>query len=420
MINLQYPHIKGANERERLQYIERYLYQFVEQLQFALDTIEGSGGTSSPVASQMPVRVIQSSPVAMMSLDGGLSDNQATFQAIKPLIIKSADIINAYYQEINRRLESIYVAQSDFGTFAEQTSQEIRETSTYTTQKFENVQVVISNLDTNIVSVRGDLQAVGEEVSYTQRDIKAINENIDAIDSYVAEIGGSVYDLDEEIKTVGETVGAIDSEVKNVKTGVQAVEQKAQTIEGNVQTIATDVETLDTSIADVDKSVQAVDKNLWDLDNKVKDAKEGIDSSLGKLSGDLGNLNSGVKDLKEDVEGDLEDIKGLLDDVAHTLVEVNANIKSGLLYYDENEIPVYGLEIGQRNSINGVEVFNKFARFTSDRLSFYDQNDTEVAYVSDYKLYIRNVEITSSYKIGGYIDTVTADGGVITKWVGRG
>jgi hypothetical protein len=68
--------------------------------------------------------------------------------------------------------------------------------------------------------------------------------------------------------------------------------------------------------------------------------------------------------------------------------------------------------------VDGEEVFNKFARFTADRLSFYDQNDNEVAYVSDYKLYIRNVQITSSYQIGGYVDTVTADGGVVTKWVG--
>lgn len=406
MVNLRFPNIKGANEREQLKEMQSYLHQLVGELQFALNAIETAGSSSSPVKSQMPVRVIQSSPMAVMSLDRGLSDDQATFQAIKPLIIKSADIINAYYEEINRRLESIYVAQSDFGTFAEQTSQEIRETSTSTTQQFENMQVVISDLNTNIGSVRGDLQAVGEEVSYALKDIDDINENIDTINTHVDNLGGSVNDLGEEIG--------------GVKTDVKAVEQKATDIEGNVQTIATDVETLDTSITDVDKSVQAVDKNLWDLDNKVKDAKEGIDSSLDKLSGDLGNLNSGVKDLKEDMESDLKDIKGLLDDVAHTLVEVNANIKSGLLYYDENEIPVYGLEIGQRNAINGVEVFNKFARFTSDRLSFYDQNDTEVAYVSDYKLYIRNVEITSSYKIGGYIDTVTADGGVITKWVGRG
>jgi hypothetical protein len=67
-----------------------------------------------------------------------------------------------------------------------------------------------------------------------------------------------------------------------------------------------------------------------------------------------------------------------------------------------------------------VEVFNKYARFSSDRLSFYDENDSEVAYISDYKLYIRNVEITSNFKIGGFIDTVLSDGGIVTKWVGGG
>ena len=87
------------------------------------------------------------------------------------------------------------------------------------------------------------------------------------------------------------------------------------------------------------------------------------------------------------------------------------------IYEDANGIPVYGLEVGQKNIVDGVEVFNKYARFTSDRLSFYDRNDTEVAYISDKKLYINNVEITGSYKIGRFVDTVLPDGGVVTKWV---
>jgi hypothetical protein len=82
-------------------------------------------------------------------------------------------------------------------------------------------------------------------------------------------------------------------------------------------------------------------------------------------------------------------------------------------------VPVYGVEIGQKNSIDGEDVFNKYARFTSDRLSFYDQNDTEIAYISDYKLYIRNVEIEGSLQEGGYKDFIDANGGILTKWVGR-
>ena len=71
-------------------------------------------------------------------------------------------------------------------------------------------------------------------------------------------------------------------------------------------------------------------------------------------------------------------------------------------------------------TVDGEEVFNKYARFTSGRLSFYDKNDTEVAYISDYKLHISNVEITYSYKIGGLVDTVMLTGDVVEKWVGRG
>ena len=109
-----------------------------------------------------------------------------------------------------------------------------------------------------------------------------------------------------------------------------------------------------------------------------------------------------------------------LDTLEHSLIEVNANIKSGLLYYDDSGVPVYGVEVGQRTEIDGVEVFDKFARFTSDRLSFYDQNDNEVAYISDRKLYINHVEIKSSFKMGGFTDTVLSDGSIVTKWVGTG
>ena len=128
-----------------------------------------------------------------------------------------------------------------------------------------------------------------------------------------------------------------------------------------------------------------------------------------------------VTESSTEVERAFKNIQQIFTDIENinfTLAEVNAHIRSGLLYYDGDGVPVYGLEIGQRTSVDGKEVFNKFARFTSDRLAFYDQNGTEVAYISDYKIYIHSLEITASSKTGGYVETVTADGGVIEKWVG--
>lgn len=414
--DFRYPQLTGATEREQLQQLKTYIHQLVDQLKWALNSTEPS--QSSYVIVREKVNSGGGGGISTIGLDD--DSTQARFNELKPLIIKSAEIIEAYYEAINRRLEGLYVAQSDFGVFAEKTSQEIEETSTNTTQQFQNIQVVVTDIGDNVGSLADEILNISEEFSYTQRDVVDIQSNIQTINGEVVSLSGDVVALDGEVKKVGENVGVLGSEVEGVKTGVQNVEKKAQDIEGNVQTVTEDVEALDASISEVDNSVQSVDDNLWSLDDKLKDAKEGLDSSLGKLSADLGQLDSGVKDLKKNVESELKDVKDTIKDITYTLVEVKASINSGLLYYDENEIPVYGLEIGQKNIINGVEVFNKFARFTSDRLSFYDQNGIEVAYISDRKLYISNVEITTSLKIGGLVSTVMSNGDVVEKWVGRG
>ena len=240
MIDLRMPNITGS-EMEQLSQIRSYLYQFVPQLQWALNQLDASAGSAYTAQKERKTTEQKAE-----------FNSEVAFNALKPIIIKSADIIQAFYEEISSRIVGTYVAESDFGTFVEKTEQEIIQSST------------------DIEQIFSDLQG-----------------------------------------------------------------------------IFTDIENL-----------------------------------------------------------------------SFTLAEVNAHIKSGLLYYDDEGIPVYGLEIGQKNTIDGEEVFNKYARFTSDRLSFYDQNDTEVAYISDYKLYITNAEVTGTLKLGGFL--IDTSKGLTIKWVGRG
>ena len=87
------------------------------------------------------------------------------------------------------------------------------------------------------------------------------------------------------------------------------------------------------------------------------------------------------------IETDVEEIRS-------SLLEVSASIRTGLLYEQEDG-PVYGVEIGQQEREDGVVRFRKFARLTADRLSFYDRNDTEVAYVSDSALHVTSAEAAS-------------------------
>ena len=102
--------------------------------------------------------------------------------------------------------------------------------------------------------------------------------------------------------------------------------------------------------------------------------------------------------------------------IESTLIGVNAYLRSGLLYYDDSGVPVYGLEVGQQTQVEGETVFNKYARFTAGKLSFYDANDNEVAYISDYKLHITNVEVGGTLRQGHFQDSTQADGSIVTKF----
>lgn len=238
--DLRYPNINGKTTEQQLAQTKRYLHTLVEQLNVALKEVGGGNPATTFIKETASVSKAENEKNAVVA-----------FNDIKALIIKSADIVNAYYDEINKRLEGVYVAESEFGSFAQSTSQDIRANST-----------------------------------------------------------------------------------------------SLQQLYSNIQTIITDIENLE-----------------------------------------------------------------------HSMIETSAYINSGLLYYNASGVPVYGLEIGQRNTIDGNEVFNKYARFTSDKLAFYDSNNNEVAYVSDRKLYITVVEVTGELIRGALVDIVQPDKTIVTKWI---
>ena len=238
--NIRFPNITGKTEAEQLVQVKSYLHQLVEQLNWALSTVE-SGNSNTAVQ-----KVAAGGAVTKEEL-------KTSFNELKSLIIKSSNAVRAYSEAAEERYKSLYVAQSDFGTYTEQATQTIQENSKAIDSFFENLQEII-------------------------------------------------------------TQNALE----------------------------------------------------------------------------------------------------------HSKIDVSANIRSGQLDTDDNGVPVYGVEVGQRTKLDGVDVFDKFARFTSDRLSFFDQNDNEVAYISDRKLYITHVEVRESFKMGGFVDTKLSDGSIVTKWVGTG
>ena len=276
-IQIPKPNITASDDRQRLRQIQSYLYKMAQQLQWAFDTIDTGGSTTGTPVSRNTVG----------SKSEGSKTPAENFAAIKSLIIKSADIVNAYYDTISARLEGTYVAQSDFGDFVEQTELTLEATAKGITQNYT------------------DLQKVRADMSY---------------------------------------------------------------LETTVDTVHGEVSRLDESVSEAQKNVDAV----------------------------------------------MDDVKNL----EMTVLDTTAYIKSGLLGEDSNGIPVYGLEIGQTSSAGGQTVFDKFARFTADRLSFFDRNDVEVAYISDYHLYITNASITGSLVLMQQFEVSRGNQSVDFKWIG--
>ena len=203
------------------------------------------------------------------------------------------------------------------------------------------------------------------------------------------------------------------------------VETSNTPTEAEAQTTFNSIKSLIIKSADIVEAYSQKIDNLLDLSGTYVaeanfpngDSATFIEQTNNAIFADDSSLKQVLSSVQT-IEGEIEGLEGQI----KLIRESEGYIKSGELDTDENGYKIYGLEVGQTNKDEtGAETFNKFARFTADRLSFYDQNDNEVAYISDYKLFITHVSITGSFVLGGLRSEVNqADGSVVRKWVGWG
>lgn len=134
-IDIPRPNITATTEAGRLEQVRSYLYQMAEQLNYALNTVE----------TKMETVVLETSK--QVSSDPTPEETLKNFSSIKALIIKSADIVDKYYEEISKRLEGMYVATSDFGKFEEDTSATLEANSKNISVAFTNIQQITSSVE---------------------------------------------------------------------------------------------------------------------------------------------------------------------------------------------------------------------------------------------------------------------------------
>lgn len=86
----------------------------------------------------------------------------------------------------------------------------------------------------------------------------------------------------------------------------------------------------------------------------------------------------------------LERLDSAVESLNSQVKQVNASIRTG-----EVAQGVYGVEIGQQETRDGVLHFRCYARLTAQKLSFFDSNDVEVAYISNRCMYVTTASIAA-------------------------
>lgn len=101
-------------------------------------------------------------------------------------------------------------------------------------------------------------------------------------------------------------------------------------------------------------------------------------------------------------------------------VETEGYIRTGIVCYD-GAVPQYGVAVGQNltcREVDGETVVeqNDFrATFTASKLSFW-QDASEVAYVSNNRLYITNITVLEGMSIGEW--EISSENGLVIRWMG--
>ena len=130
-IDIRFPNITGDTDAEQLRQIRSYLYQLAPQLNWALNTLETASSAS---------QIVMQKPKAS-SISEESEKKVDNFNEIKALVIKSAEIVEAFYEKIATTLASEYKAVSEgIGSYEQTSTQDIIASSEGVRQMFANMQ----------------------------------------------------------------------------------------------------------------------------------------------------------------------------------------------------------------------------------------------------------------------------------------
>lgn len=96
-VNIRYPQITGLNDKEQLKQIKSYLYQLVDQLNFAIPNASGGSGQTIEVQGE-----------------------QVSYYELRSMILKAINEIDQKFAKLSDKMESEYVKDEELAEAVEE------------------------------------------------------------------------------------------------------------------------------------------------------------------------------------------------------------------------------------------------------------------------------------------------------------
>ena len=183
---------------------------------------------------------------------------------------------------------------------------------------------------------------------------------------------------------------------------------------------ATELSAIRVTVDGVSYDLSQLEAQLLRVTEAVSDFgsfREAVESRLTADAESLTQTISYVSELRSDLENAAASFTAWR-------VASEGCIRSGIVDYDEQGAPVYGVAVGQKlettvDAVTGetvVEKKNFRAVYAASRLAFW-QDEVEVAYVSNNRLYITDVTALRSVAVGRW--RMEDAGGLAFRWIGE-
>lgn len=210
---IRLPNITAGTPQQQILQIQSYLYQLVHDLDYSFSVAEQR---VELVKSEIPKSSGERTP----------EEVEKSFNEIKALIIKSADIVNAYSEKIIGLIDlsGKYVAQSDFGTYVEDTN-----------YRLDAMDDGITSVASRVSTIDGEIEAVKEEQSELKQTADGIQINVEKIitDGVSKVKTGTGYTFDNDGMRISKSGEAMENLLDN--TGMYVTRSGEEILTANNQ-----------------------------------------------------------------------------------------------------------------------------------------------------------------------------------------